>query len=52
MAVGGMVSRMAYHVYVFWERIPFEQLVELLTRLWLNALKITPDRSTDPLADA
>lgn len=41
-ALSGMVSRMAYLVFVLDQRIPFEKLVETLTALWVNALRIEP----------
>ena len=42
-ALSGMVSRMAYLVFVLDQRIPFEKLVETLTALWVNALRIEPE---------
>lgn len=39
-ALGGMVGRMAYTVYVGGERIPFEALLATVTDLWVNALRI------------
>jgi hypothetical protein len=41
LAVGGMVGRMAYQVFVLEVPVPFEQVVETVTRLWVNALGIT-----------
>ncbi len=41
-ALSSMVSRMAYSVFVLGEKVPFEQLVSTLTRLWANALRIRP----------
>jgi AcrR family transcriptional regulator len=41
-AVDSMVARMAYAVYVLGDEVPFDDLVEVLTRLWVNALGI-PD---------
>ncbi len=42
-ALSGMVSRMAYLVFVLDQRIPFEKLVATVTQLWVNALQIPPD---------
>lgn len=39
-ALSGMVSRMAYLVFVLDQRIAFEKLVQTLTALWVNALKL------------
>lgn len=39
-ALSGMVSRMAYLVFVLDQRIPFEKLVSTLTTLWVNALQL------------
>jgi len=43
-ALSGMVSRLAYATYVLGERAPSETLVQTLTRLWVNALRIPPQR--------
>ncbi|GAA4562697.1 TetR/AcrR family transcriptional regulator [Planotetraspora kaengkrachanensis] len=43
-AVDAMVGRMAYGTYVLGDDIPFEELVSMLTRLWVNALKIKTGR--------
>ena len=43
-ALDGMVSRMANMVFVHRARIPFEELVETVTRLWANALRIPDER--------
>lgn len=40
LALGGMVGRLAYLVYVDGERIPFESLLATVTALWINALRI------------
>ncbi len=45
-ALSGMVSRMAYLVFVLDQRIPFEKLVATVTQLWVNALQIPPGAST------
>jgi AcrR family transcriptional regulator len=37
-ALSGMVSRLAYQVYVLGDEIPFESLVSTLNRLWINGL--------------
>jgi AcrR family transcriptional regulator len=39
-AINAMVSRMANMVFVHGARIPFDSLVETVTRLWANALRI------------
>jgi len=39
-ALSAMVGRMAYSVFTLKERIPFEQLVTTLNRLWANALRL------------
>lgn len=39
-AVDAMVGRMAYGTYVLGDDCPFEDLVSVLTRLWINALRI------------
>ncbi|MFF3912121.1 TetR/AcrR family transcriptional regulator [Streptomyces sp. NPDC001852] len=41
-ALSGMVSRMAYGVFVLGQRIPFERLVTTLNKLWENALQLKP----------
>lgn len=41
-ALSGMVSRMAYNVFVLGQRIPFERLVTTLNRIWENALRLKP----------
>jgi AcrR family transcriptional regulator len=43
MAIGGMVGRMAYGVYVLDQKVPFERLVTTLTKLWANALQLRVD---------
>jgi AcrR family transcriptional regulator len=42
-ALDAMVSRMANMVFVHGGRIPFEELVHTVTRLWANALRIRVD---------
>lgn len=37
-ALSGMVSRMAYSVYVLEQHVPYERLVTTLNQLWVNAL--------------
>lgn len=39
-AVDSMVGRMAYATYVLGDECPFEDLVAVLTRMWVNALRI------------
>jgi AcrR family transcriptional regulator len=39
-ALAGMVSNMARSVFVYGQRMPFEDLVQLTTRLYANALRI------------
>ncbi|HEY5332264.1 MAG TPA: TetR/AcrR family transcriptional regulator [Solirubrobacterales bacterium] len=39
-ALSAMVGRMAYLVFVLGERIPFEDLVGTLNKLWANALQL------------
>jgi AcrR family transcriptional regulator len=39
-ALSGMVGRMAFSVYVHGDDVPFEHLVQTLTRLWVNALRL------------
>jgi AcrR family transcriptional regulator len=46
-AVDAMVGRMAYGVYVLGDDCPFEDLVSMLTRLWVNALQIKTGGDTD-----
>lgn len=41
-AVDSMVARMAYATYVLGDDCDFEDLVAVLTRLWVNALRIQP----------
>jgi AcrR family transcriptional regulator len=43
-ALDAMVSRMANMVFVHGGRIPFESLVQTVTRLWANALRIPVGR--------
>jgi AcrR family transcriptional regulator len=40
-AVDSMVGRMAYSTYVLGDHCDFEDLVSVLTQLWINALRIT-----------
>jgi AcrR family transcriptional regulator len=42
-ALSGMVSRLAHSTYVLGQKTPLETLVETLTALWVNALRIPPD---------
>jgi AcrR family transcriptional regulator len=42
-ALSAMVGRMAYQVFVLGEKMEFEELVQTLNRLWMNALKIRPN---------
>jgi AcrR family transcriptional regulator len=44
-AVDGMVGRMAYATYVLGDECPFEDLVKILTQLWVNALRVSVSRS-------
>jgi AcrR family transcriptional regulator len=37
-ALSGMMSQVAYAVFVLGERVPFEKLVATLNHLWVNAL--------------
>jgi AcrR family transcriptional regulator len=39
-ALSAMVGRMAHAVYVLGDHVPFEELVQTLTRLWANALRL------------
>ena len=39
-ALSAMVSRMAYVTFAADQPVPFEALVETLTRLWMNALRM------------
>ncbi|MFK4227895.1 TetR/AcrR family transcriptional regulator [Streptomyces sp. NPDC019890] len=39
-ALSAMVSRMAYVTFAADQPVPFEALVETLTRLWINALRM------------
>jgi AcrR family transcriptional regulator len=39
-ALSSMVGRMANAVYVLGDHVPFEELVQTLTRLWANALRL------------
>lgn len=39
-ALSAMVSRMAYVTFAAGQPVPFETLVETLTRLWTNALRM------------
>jgi AcrR family transcriptional regulator len=43
-AVDAMVGRMAYGTYVLGDDVPFEDMVSVLTRLWVNALQIKTSR--------
>lgn len=49
-AVDAMVGRMAYGTYVLGDDNDFEELVAMLTRLWVNALGITSDDETEAVA--
>jgi AcrR family transcriptional regulator len=40
LALGGMVGRMGYSVFVLGHKVPFETLVATTTRLWVNALRL------------
>jgi len=42
-ALNAMVSRMASLVYVHGEKMPFELLLETVTRVWANALRLPND---------
>ncbi|MGW0555784.1 TetR/AcrR family transcriptional regulator [Streptomyces sp. NPDC002926] len=42
-ALSAMVSRMAYVTFAADQPVPFETLVETLTRLWTNALRMPQD---------
>src|SRR3989442_4136451 len=42
-ALSAMVGRMAYSTFVIGERWKIDELVETLTRLWANALRIPLD---------
>jgi AcrR family transcriptional regulator len=42
-AVDSMVGRMAYATYVLGDDCPFEELVAMLTQLWVNALGVPSD---------
>jgi AcrR family transcriptional regulator len=44
MAMGGMVSRMANLVFVHGYPLEMEELVDVVTRLWVNALGIRPPK--------
>ena len=46
LAIGGMVSRMAWWAFVADYDVDFDHLVDTVTRLWINALGIRSDRST------
>lgn len=41
-ALSAMVSRLAYATFVLDESVPFDTLVETTTRLWTNALRMSP----------
>lgn len=41
-ALSGMVSRLAYYAFALGEEMPIDDLVETSTRLWVNAIKLTP----------
>ncbi|MGF0174261.1 TetR/AcrR family transcriptional regulator [Streptomyces sp. Marseille-Q5077] len=42
-ALSAMVSRLAYVTFVLGESVPFDTLVETVTRLWTNALRMPRD---------
>ena len=42
-ALGGMVSRLAFQAFVLEEPMPFEQIVQTVTQLWINGLQIPAD---------
>ncbi|MEU6595194.1 TetR/AcrR family transcriptional regulator [Streptomyces sp. NPDC046881] len=42
-ALNAMVSRLAYVTFVLGESVPFDTLVETVTRLWTNALRMPQD---------
>ena len=43
-ALSAMVGRMANSAYVHGEKVPFEDLVSTVTRLWANALRLSDAR--------
>lgn len=49
-ALSSMVSRVAHGTYVLGEEAPLEVLVQTLTRLWVNALRL-PDDEVAKLSD-
>ncbi|WP_254886041.1 TetR/AcrR family transcriptional regulator [Streptomyces sp. NA02950] len=42
-ALSAMVSRLAYATFALGESVPFDTLVETVTRLWTNALRMPRD---------
>jgi AcrR family transcriptional regulator len=48
LAINGMTSRMAYQVYVLDIAMPFETMVETVTRMWVNALKLRAASTVSP----
>lgn len=43
LALSSMVSRMAYFTFCLGDDIGMDELVETCTRLWVNALRMTPE---------
>jgi hypothetical protein len=46
-ALSSMISRLAYFALVLGETFDFDELVETVTTLWLNALRISDSNLTD-----
>lgn len=52
LALSSMVGRMAYHTFCLGEEMPLDDLVEICTRLWANALQLAPEARDTPQAGA
>lgn len=47
-SLSAMVSRIAYYTFVLGEKHTMDDLVDTLTTLWINALRIPPSPSPNP----
>jgi|SRR5215469_5627958 len=47
LALSGMVSRMAYYTFCLGDEVPMDDLVDICTRLWVNALQMSPEARDD-----
>jgi AcrR family transcriptional regulator len=47
LALSAMVSRMAYSTFCLGDEVPMDDLVDICTRLWVNALQMKPEARDD-----